>query len=430
LEQAANQAWLDNEIPRVFLPLIPHKRFKGARGGRGSAKSHFFAGQMVTRAMKEPGLRAVCVREVQKSLELSSKSTIEGKIRQLNVEPYFRILKDRIITPGNGLIIFQGMQDHTADSIKSLEGFKIAWVEEAHRISERSLRLLRPTIRPSTDDGELWFSWNPESENDPVDQMLWGPDRAPEKMMAVIHANWYDNPWFGGQLREEMEWDRRRDPEKYAHVWLGEYQRNTEARVFRNFTVREFILKRDTTYHYGADWGFATDPSVLVKLAVDEPSRKIYIEEEAYAVGCEIDDTPALFAGFDTRNPPRWPNKFGWRGIAGAQDWPIIGDSARPETISHLNNRGFKIKPARKGAGSVEEGVKFLQNFDIVIHPRCKHTIDEFTHYSWKIDPKTEKVLPILEDKKNHVIDAARYALEDLRRYTGEASTGAIVGLY
>src|SRR5690606_4760093 len=144
--------------------------------------------------------------------------------------------------------------------------------------------------------------------------------------------------------------------------------------------------------------------------------RTLFVDREAYKVGCEIDYTPALFAGSDTRTPPRWENPWGWQGIPGSMRWPITADSARPETISYMQRKGFNIAPAKKGAGSIEDGIEFLKSYDIVVHPDCLHTIDELTLYSFKVDKLTDEVLPVLEDKKNHVIDALRYAVENLRR--------------
>lgn len=379
--------------PRAFVPLLRPARYKGAHGGRGSGKSHFFAELLVETALAVPGLRAVCVREVQKSLEQSVKRLIEDKIESLGVGGMFRVLKTEIETPSAGLIIFQGMQNHTADSIKSLEGYDVAWVEEAQSLSQRSLDLLRPTIRkPSS---ELWFSWNPAKATDPVDALLRSKDTPPDAI--VVEANWSDNPWFPDVLRKEMEWDRSRDPEKYAHIWGGQYQRNSEARVFRNWRVEAFEPPDGVTFYFGADWGFSVDPTVLVRCHID--GRTLYVDREAYRVGCEIDATPALF---DT--------------IEGSRKWKIVADSARPETISYVKRQGFRIEPAKKGQGSVEDGIEFLKSYDIVVHPRCQHTIDELTLYSWKTDPLTGNVLPVLEDKKNHVIDALRYAIESVRR--------------
>lgn len=379
--------------PRKFVPLLGPARYKGAHGGRGSGKSHFFAELLVERAILHPGLRAACVREVQKSLKNSVKLLVEDKIRKLGVQDQFEILEAEIRTPGGGLIMFQGMQNHTADSIKSLEGFDVAWVEEAQSLSQRSLDLLRPTIRKP--GSELWFSWNPAKPTDPVDVLLRG--ESPPLDSVVIEVNWNDNPFLPAELLADLEDDRRRDPDKFLHVWQGAYSLNSEARVFRNWKIEEFDAPKDAIHRFGADWGFAVDPTVLVRCHVE--GRKLYVDHEVSQVGCEIDKTPALF---DT--------------IPGSRKFLIRADSARPETVSYMKRQGFRIVEAIKGPGSIEDGIEFLRSFDIIVHPRCKKVAEELTLYAYKIDPHTEEVLPVLGDKNNHTIDALRYALEELRR--------------
>ena len=175
----------------VFEPLLQPARYKGAKGGRGSGKSHFFAGLLIEDCLAEPGnsggegMRAVCMREYQKDLAQSSKLLIETKLRAHSVgeKDGFRIWKDRIETPGDGLIIFKGMNDYNADSIKSLEGFKRGWWEEAHTATLHSLNLYRPTLR--AEGAERWFSWNPRFKTDPVDALLRGPDAPPNSI--VVH---------------------------------------------------------------------------------------------------------------------------------------------------------------------------------------------------------------------------------------------------
>lgn len=384
---------LQIKTPRVFLPLLEYSRYKGAHGGRGSGKSHFFAEALIEQCLLEK-TDAVCVREIQKSLSQSVKKLLEVKIEALGVGSMFEVQESQIKCPYGGMIIFQGMQNHTADTIKSLEGYDIAWVEEAQSLSQRSLDLLRPTIRK--EGSELWFSWNPNLASDPVDLLLRGDNPPPDAI--VVEANYEDNPWFPAVLRAEMEYDKKRDPDNYRHIWKGEYQRNSEARVFRNWVVEEFTAPKGATFRLGADWGFSVDPSVLVRCHLD--GRRLYIDYEAYMVGCEIDMLPDLFDG-----------------VPDSRKWYITADGARPETISYMRRHGYpKINAAIKGVKSIEEGIEFLKSFDIVVHPRCVHTIDELTLYSYKIDPLTGLVLPILEDKKNHVIDAVRYACEALRR--------------
>ena len=386
---------LQLKTPEWALPLLEASRYKGAWGGRGSGKSHMFAEMMLEEHIMNQSQSSVCVREIQKSLNQSVKRLLEMKIQEMNAGAYFEV-QDAVIKSkkADGRIIFQGMQNHTADSIKSLEGYDRAWVEEAQSLSQTSLDLLRPTIRKP--GSELWFTWNPRQASDPVDLLLRGP--TPPKDANVIKVNYADNPWFPSVLKDEMEYDKRRDPDKYQHVWRGEYLQNSESRVFRNWRIEDFDAPADAIHRLGADWGFSVDPTTLVRCHII--GRTLYIDFEAYMVGCEIVNTPELFMQ-----------------VPEAEKWPIVADSARPETISHMRRNGFpKIMTAVKGPKSVEEGIEFLKNYTIVVHPRCMHTIDELTLYSYKTDPLTGKILPVLEDKKNHVIDALRYACEAVRR--------------
>ena len=386
------------QTAKVFAPLLAPARYKAVYGGRGSGKSRFFASLLVEEQIAEP-IDAVCLREVQKSLEFSVKREIEAAISSMNAGAYFEVQDKRILARRGGVTIFEGMQNHTADSIKSLARFKRAWVEEAQSLSQTSLDILRPTLRE--DDSQLWFSWNPKSPTDAVDAFFRG-DQPPQDAV-IVHANWSDNPWFPQVLREDMEHDKRSaSPEKYAWVWLGAYQQAGDALVFRNWRIEEFDSEDGALFRYGADWGFAIDPSVLVRCYLK--GRRLYVDFEAYQVGCEIDRLPDLFLT-----------------VPEAEKWPITADSARPETIAYMKRHGFpRMTAAIKGAKSVEEGVAFLQGLEIVVHPRCRHTIDELSTYAYKTDPASGKPIPVLSDKNNHVIDALRYACEGARR-TGAA---------
>lgn len=183
-------------------------------------KSHFFAGLGVESAILNPGFRLLCVREIQKSLKESAKRLIEDKILEHGLGGEFRVLDDKIITPGNGVIIFQGMQDHTAESVKSFEGFDGAWIEEAQTLSAKSLELLRPTIRKP--GSEIWASWNPRLATDPVDKFFRGGN--PPEGAAIVRVSWRDNPWFPEELERERQHDQKHNPHRYAHIWEGEYE--------------------------------------------------------------------------------------------------------------------------------------------------------------------------------------------------------------
>ncbi len=380
------------QTAEVFEPLLEPARYKGAEGGRGSGKSRFFAGLLVEENIADR-LDCVCLREVQKSLEFSVKRELEATIEDYNVGAHFEVQDKRILTKRGGEIIFEGMQNHTATSIKSLARFKRAWVEEAQDLSAHSLKILRPTMR---DGAQLWFSWNPRYPTDAVDAFFHGPEPPPNSIL--VRANYTENPWFPDDLRAEMEWDRKHRPDDFAHVWMGDYEEHSEARVFKNWTVEEFERPLGTIHRLGADFGYSIDPSVMVRCSID--GNRLYIDYEAYRIGCEIVNLPELFLT-----------------IPEAEKWPSRADSSRPETISHLRKHGLpKMEPCVKGSGSVVEGVAFLQSFDIVVHPRCPHVIRELSLYKYKKDPKTDQILPILEDKNNHCIDALRYACEGARR--------------
>lgn len=381
------------ETAEIFLPLLAPARYKGIHGGRGSGKSHFFGDLWLDENVRER-MDVICLREVQKSLEFSVKRLLELKIEANNAGSYFEVQDKRILSKLGGTTIFQGMQNHTADSIKSLEDFDRAWFAEAQKASQYSLDILRPTLRKP--GSEYWFDWNPESPDDPIDKFLRSDKPPPDSI--VVEANYLNNSRLPDVLRAELEYDRSRDIDKFNHIWLGQYRGSSEARIFKNWMVEEFDRPAGTIYRLGADWGFSIDPSVLIRCSIEQ--NRLYVDYEAYMVGCEIVNLPDLF--------DRVPE---------SRKWFIRADSARPETISHMQKNGYpKMQAAQKGAGSIEEGIAFLQSFDMVIHPRCTHLIDELNTYSYKRDKLTDEILPVIEDKNNHVIDALRYACEGVRK--------------
>lgn len=226
------------ETPEWAEPLLAPHRYKGVKGGRGSGKSHFFADALVESIVINPNTSIVCIREIQKSLKFSAKKLIEDKIFSMGVSHLFDVTLTEIrALQGNGIIIFQGMQDHTADSIKSLEGFDIAWVEEAHSLSKKSLQLLRPTIRAQ--NSEIWFSWNPQAPTDAVDEFF---ESNPQDSV-LIHVNIYENPFAPQTLLDECEEDKKKlDPEDFAHIWLGEYNLQSDSLVFPPKALQRFTM--------------------------------------------------------------------------------------------------------------------------------------------------------------------------------------------
>lgn len=397
-------------------------------GGRGGGKSWAISHKLVERA-RMGSIRILCTREFQNSIRDSSKKLIEDSIERMGMGPNgdgFFTITEREIRGRNGSVFsFVGMNGKDA-AIKSFEGYDIAWVEEAATLSRASIDALVPTIR--REGSEIWWSYNPRFATDPVDVMFRADEPPPGSI--VLEVAWCDNPWFPDVLRRDMEYDRRRDPEKFSHIWQGKYVLRSEAQVFRNWAPVPFEAPADAVFRFGADWGFAIDPTVLVRCFIgrwagipgaseviaDAQGQCLFIDHEAYQVGCTIEDTPALFAGSDARRPLRWQNPHGHRGIPLASVLKITADSARPETIDHMKRKGFDIEAAIKGPGSIEDGINFLKNYNIVVHPGCVHLIDELIHYSWAVDRQTGEILSKPADTDNNVIDALRYALEGARR--------------
>lgn len=301
----------------VFAPLLDAARDKGAWGGRGSGKSHFFAGLLVEDSLREPGqsggegLRSVCIREVQKDLAQSSKLLIESKLQSfgLGEADGFRVYRDQIQTPGDGLIIFKGMQDYTAESIKSLEGFKRSWWEEAQAATQHSLNLLRPTMRAP--GSQMWWSWNARRKTDPVDVMLRGPEKPTGAV--VVEANWRDNPWFTAELDQERKDTIRINPDQYGHIWEGEYISIAEGAYF----ARDLTLAKAEN-RIGR---VAFDPLMTIRLF------------------CDIGGTGARADAFSM-----WPAQFIGREIRTRDYYEAVGQPL----AAHLNwLRGKGYTPER-----------------------------------------------------------------------------------
>lgn len=288
-------------------------RDKAAFGGRGSGKSHFFAGLMVEDSLAAPGesagegLRSVCIREVQKDLAQSSKLLLETKLSDfgLGEADGFKVYRDVIRTPGDGLIIFKGMNDYTADSIKSLEGFKRGWWEEAHGATETSIGLYRPTMRAS--GSQMWWSWNPRRKTDAVDQMFRGKE-VPTGA-EIVKANWRDNPWWTAELEQERVDTLRRKPDQYDHIWEGDY-----VKVFDGAYYASGLTEARAQGRIGR---VAFDPLMTVRLF------------------CDIGGTGARADAF-----AMWPTQFIGREIRTRDYYEAVGQPLATH-INWLRSKGY-----------------------------------------------------------------------------------------
>ena len=380
------------KFPPAFEALFRPARYKVFYGGRGGGKSW-----MVARALLIKGLdrkvRVLCAREFQTSIADSVHKLLGEQIEALGLAPYYEVQKTRIIGLNGTEFIFKGLR-HNVHEIKSTEGVDYCWIEEASSVSEESWAVLVPTIRQA--GSEIWMTFNPQDDDDPTYRKF---VLNPPPGAIVRKVSWRDNPHFPQVLRDEMEYLQRVDPDAYAHVWEGETRAISDAVILRGkVEVRPFETPQVERFYFGADWGFSQDPTVLIRCFVVD--RTLYIDHEAYSIGCDIDKTPALF--------DRVPE---------SRKWPIYADSARPETISYMRRAGFNISAAEKWSGSVEDGIAFLRSFEkIVIHERCKHAAEEARLYKYKVDARTGEVLPVIVDASNHCVDSLRYALSKLIR--------------
>lgn len=388
-------------------------RYRVYWGGRGSGKSWAIAEALIRKAASVP-LTILCLREYQNTMKDSSHKVLANTIKRLGLEAWFTVTANSIVSKVGSEFIFKGCFGNI-DGIRSMEGVDIVWAEEAHSIAEASWRVIIPTIRKP--GSEIWISFNMDSEEDATYRRF----VARERKEAIVHkVNFDSNPYFSDELRAEMEFDRDYDYELYEHVWLGMPKKVSDAIVLnRKYKVVEYEddiwMRRDgyrgqpagpATLRYGMDFG-TTDPTALTRSFVleewDEEKRRhdqiLHISHEAYGSGVELDDLPEFMDS-----------------VPGVREWPIGADAAAPGTISFLKKRGFRIYPAAKWQGSVEDGIRYLRGFkEIRIHPRCQATAREAFLWRWKTDPKRVDehgqalVLPVLVQGNEHAWDSVRY---------------------
>jgi phage terminase large subunit len=390
-------------IPPKLVPVFDfskHYRYRGARGGRGSAKTRSFALALALRAwqLSMTGASGVmlCGREFMNSLEDSSMAEVKAAIESISwLREQYDIGEKYIRTKNRRIeFIFAGLR-HNLDSIKSKSRILIAWVDEAEAVSETAWLKLLPTVRE--EGSEIWVTWNPERDGSPTDERF---VKHPPDNSIIVELNYHDNPFFPSSLEQQRTDDQKRmDDGTYAWVWEGAYREESDAQIFaRCYEVAEFEPGEEWTMVQGLDWGFANDPTAAVRCHVWE--NKLFISHEAGKVGLELDDTP----------------DFIMERIPDFEKWDARADNARPESIRYVQRHGLpRVKACSKGKGSVEDGIAHVKSYQrVFIHPRCTETIREFRTYSYKVDRLSGAVKPEPQDADNHYVDAVRYALEPL----------------
>ncbi len=394
--------------PKALEVFSGQARYRGLFGGRGSGKTRSFALMTAIDGYRlgRQGISGMmlCAREHLVSLEESSMEEVKQAIASHAWLNNYYEMGEKFIRSRDGRIryAFTGLR-HNLGGIKSKARILRAWVDEAEHVSETAWRMLIPTVRDQGEDGswqsEIWASWNPESPESATHRRL---RESPPEGSRIFEMNWRDNPWFPDVLEKERMEDLRNRPDMYDHIWEGKFLVITDAQIFRNkFEVEEFEPNSDWAgpYH-GLDFGFANDPTAAIQCYVY--NKRLYIRREYVKKKLEIDAMPQALV----------------RAIPRLGMYVVRADSARPESISYLQNHGIpRCVGAKKGQGSVEDGIEHIKGYDkVIIHPDCPETAREFRLYSYKVDRLSQDILPIPVDEHNHCIDALRYALEPLIR--------------
>lgn len=398
-------------VGEKYLPLfdLTAPRFENYAfyGGRGSAKSTNAAIAIVLWAAQGYE-RIVCARQYQNSIKESVKSDIEAAIKLLGLEDDFKITEyDIIHKKTRSKFFFVGLELHP-ESIKSISGITVLWVEEAQTISARSLEILEPTVRSGR--ARCIWTWNPRYAKDPVDSLFRGNDKdtrdrlkktgavfSPPLNSYICYVGVEDNPFFYLTRLPGLK-DRAlaNNSPRYKHVWLGAYDDAAEGRIFTNVRIGRVAVPELCAPRYGLDHGFGSDPFFCVKVYIIEDARVIYIAREATGHGVALRNLPAQILT-----------------VVNDKGDYIKADSSQPIVNDHLNSNGFNVDGATKGPGSVKAGITWLQSYAIVIDPECVAMQEEAELYVWQTDKVTKKSLNVPVDAFNHGWDAVRYACED-----------------
>ena len=370
-----------------------HNYFANGINVSNSLKSHTVARALLIRARQEK-IRIGCFREFQNSIADSSYQLLADLIKEYELKD-FELTKNSIINNITGSdFIFKGLWNNE-QSIKSIEGIDIAWVEEAQTISEKSIEILTPTIRK--DGSQIIYTYNRLREEDPVHKRLVLEGRPNTLIINVNYDIALKYKWMPDVIKQEMEDDKARRPALFRHKWLGEPY-SLEGRVYKDWLIIDEIPHEARLIRRGLDFGYTNDPTATID---------IY-----YYNGGYILDEICYQKGLS--------NKQIYDIISSQKEQTlVIGDSAEPKSIDELKLYGLNITGAVKGRDSINQGIQFVQDQKISITKRSINTIKEYNNYIWKVDKDGTK-LNVPEDKFNHSMDAIRYGFDSLNTQTDE----------
>lgn len=403
----------DNQVI-VHLPSIVGKhygefwrfkgRYKAVKGSRASKKSSTQSLKVITEIIENPNINWLVVRKVERTLRDSCYAQLKWAIHRLKVDNFFKCSTSPLeITykPTGQKILFRGLDDPLKVTSITVEVGSLCrlWIEEAYEItSEDAFDRLDESIRGQLPKGmyhQVVLTFNPWSDRHWLKKRFFDE---PSKNVLAMTTNYMCNEFLSEAdlvLFEEM----KKNPRRYRTAGLGEWgiveglvYENWEERVF---DVHEISIRPSVRSAFGMDFGYVNDPSTLFCGLVDTVAREIYVFDEMYDKGMSNEDIKERVSEM------------------GYSKERIKADSAEPKSIAYLRKAGLtRIRAAKKGPDSIRAGISIIQDYKIIIHPRCVNFITEISNYTWDKD-KFDNAINKPIDNFNHLMDAMRYAMED-----------------
>ena len=403
----------DNQVV-VHLPSVVGKhygefwrfkgRYKAVKGSRSSKKSSTQSLKVITEIIENPNINWLVVRKVERTLRDSCYAQLKWAIHRLKVDNFFKCSTSPLeITykPTGQKILFRGLDDPLKVTSITVEVGSLCrlWIEEAYEItSEEAFDRLDESIRGQLPKGmyhQVVLTFNPWSDRHWLKKRFFDE---PSKNVLAMTTNYMCNEFLSEAdlvLFEEM----KKNPRRYRTAGLGEWgiveglvYENWEERVF---DVHEISIRPSVRSAFGMDFGYVNDPSTLFCGLVDTVAREIYVFDEMYEKGMSNEDILSKVSGM------------------GYSKERIKADSAEPKSIAYLRKAGLtRIRAAKKGPDSIRAGISIIQDYKIIIHPRCVNFITEISNYTWDKD-KFDNAINKPIDDFNHLMDAMRYAMEE-----------------
>lgn len=381
--------------PKFYPYLFDYShRWEVYMGSAGSSKSYFITQKLIIKALNNNIKLLVC-RRYATTIRNTVFSLFKNILKKFKIYEYCKVNESdfRIIFPNGSEIIFLGLDEET--KLLSLDNISTVFIEEAYEVSKDIVEQLNLRIRGQSPFQQIILAFNPISKNHWLYNFC--EVNKPNNLLYV-HSTYKDNPFLKKDYIEQLEELYIRNPQKARIFCDGEWGINTDALVFRNFKVQEFNaleLSRKLEHRVGSDFGFI-DPSTIADTLYDKENRTIYVFNEFYKTGCQLEEILVAIKDMNLNKTK------------------IYFDSAEPRTIQFFKNKGVNAYPCIKGAGSVSARITFLQNHTIIVHPGCENLIRELENFSYKKNKSTNELTEDTTHEFSHLIDALGYAYSDI----------------